>query len=908
MSSYDALNDFFLTVSDRVSVVRNMSFSDLIINGALFFRARGLTIEHLSFTNVYFNQTSMDELAFRVKNSDLTGSITFTRCTFTCEGVSYGSSFAMLELEQTWDPVAKRYLGEIIFDLLTFEQPHTHRDWDVLTVDMIGTSNVVIINSVISNTALFAFYHAYNVSIINTVFNDSGATFVTSSPILLSSLRVAGSPIVDLTSATSETFFMFYESHNRSQNTATVRIENCNFADIKNTRSSWNAKYEEGGVILVPPSYQVGRFFSKFEVHNCKFHRIDVGIYAIKNMDERQAIDATRNWWDSAAGPADRPGRCNPTSGPKVVRLYWNRNSWTSHITYNPWCTDKLCSQLRHPIPLFHDAMCYTLNGEERWKLGGILMGAAVAWMLGLVSFGWYKIKRKGLDTLVEQQRSEHLFGLLSNKEATTRNNDAQAKATLAESDAKEAEGYALAKLEEAKRATSLAADLINRKDVSDRAKLQALTDQTAADGIAAEAAFDANKLRCYAHDARQQAEVARADLERAEEWGRSRHWDLFMSSRAMSRGAVHLSDLKKLNIPHIEWKDMDVKLNQSLATGAHGCIHPATFPSNCVSSLAKNTNTTVRGAIKLPKRISAPSSNDLKFEAYLLHGLRHPNLVPFFGFTRHENTFGLVMLEMRRYMFIPGQSSAYYLSIVSQLATVMAHLASHRVAHGDLKPGNLLFYPSWKPPRPGKTAQIPTVAIADFGFSHYIPPGSTSVQTQFHGTHGYLCPELDREGVLSESRDVYAFGVTVYEIHLGKLYDPRERATLTNIVALSIYARNLVFLCTDPDPDRRPSFAQICEFLRTVPNPTSSSSSPHEIPTTLETVQEDEEDEEADENGEVKPMDSYLDEITGLTSSPPATRASLSGLTSAASSSAPPPSNLNGNSSTDPSSSKPAF
>ena len=63
---------------------------------------------------------------------------------------------------------------------------------------------------------------------------------------------------------------------------------------------------------------------------------------------------------------------------------------------------------------------------------------------------------------------------------------------------------------------------------------------------------------------------------------------------------------------------------------------------------------------------------------------------------------------------------------------------------------------------------------VADFGFAKLIPEGATHVTTGVKGTLGYLAPEYAMWGKVSESCDVYSFGILVLELISGK--KPIER------------------------------------------------------------------------------------------------------------------------------------
>lgn len=63
---------------------------------------------------------------------------------------------------------------------------------------------------------------------------------------------------------------------------------------------------------------------------------------------------------------------------------------------------------------------------------------------------------------------------------------------------------------------------------------------------------------------------------------------------------------------------------------------------------------------------------------------------------------------------------------------------------------------------------------VADFGFAKLVPDGASHITTGVKGTLGYLAPEYAMWGKVSESCDVYSFGILVLELVSGKR--PLER------------------------------------------------------------------------------------------------------------------------------------
>ena len=103
-------------------------------------------------------------------------------------------------------------------------------------------------------------------------------------------------------------------------------------------------------------------------------------------------------------------------------------------------------------------------------------------------------------------------------------------------------------------------------------------------------------------------------------------------------------------------------------------------------------------------------------------------------------------------------------LDVTIQVTRALQHAFANGILHGDVKPGNVLF------------ASDGTAKLADFGLARSLDDDNDS--EKFSGTPAYMAPELIAGEASGFASDVFALGVTLFQMTLGRLpfaVDPKD-------------------------------------------------------------------------------------------------------------------------------------
>lgn len=163
------------------------------------------------------------------------------------------------------------------------------------------------------------------------------------------------------------------------------------------------------------------------------------------------------------------------------------------------------------------------------------------------------------------------------------------------------------------------------------------------------------------------------------------------------------------------------------------------------------------------------------KKEARVLAQLLHINIAVIYNFLEQNNNHFMVMefvegtnLEdlMKKYGSLPPQ---FVVPVFVQALEGLNHAHKKNIFHRDIKPANLMLTPEG------------TVKLMDFGIAKIAGEQKMTQVNKIIGTIEYMAPELIQGKDASAASDIYAMGLTLYEVLTGKL--PFENDTDYNLM-----------------------------------------------------------------------------------------------------------------------------
>lgn len=193
--------------------------------------------------------------------------------------------------------------------------------------------------------------------------------------------------------------------------------------------------------------------------------------------------------------------------------------------------------------------------------------------------------------------------------------------------------------------------------------------------------------------------------------------------------------------------------IESELGHGAFGRVYRAFDP-----------NLKIAVAIKVLLAAEDPELRArFEIEARANAGLLHKNIVTVYEFGQHEGKPFLVMelLEgqtLEAVIQTGNKGLLEKMEIMHQIAEGLQYAHSRGVLHRDMKPSNVMV------PNNG------AAKIMDFGIARLLDRAATGLSQKgdFVGTIAYMAPEQINGGQADRQTDIWAYGVTFYELLTG--------------------------------------------------------------------------------------------------------------------------------------------
>ncbi|VVB08978.1 unnamed protein product [Arabis nemorensis] len=286
----------------------------------------------------------------------------------------------------------------------------------------------------------------------------------------------------------------------------------------------------------------------------------------------------------------------------------------------------------------------------------------------------------------------------------------------------------------------------------------------------------------------------------------------------------VQSFDFKTLEKATGGFKDSNV-----IGEGGFGCVYKACLDSNA------------KAAVKKIENVSQEAKREFQNEVELLSRIQHSNIISLLGSGSEINSSYIIYelmekgsLEEQLHGTSRGSALTWHMRMKIALDTArgLEYLHEHcrpPVIHRDLKSSNILLDSSFN------------AKISDFGLAVSVGVhGKNNIKLS--GTLGYVAPEYLLDGKLTDKSDVYAFGVVLLELLLGRrpvekltpaqcrslvtwaMPQLTDRSKLPNIVDPVIkdtmdlkhlyQVAAMAVLCVQPEPSYRPLITDVLHSL----------------------------------------------------------------------------------------------
>ncbi|KAG1699493.1 hypothetical protein DVH05_012906 [Phytophthora capsici] len=254
-------------------------------------------------------------------------------------------------------------------------------------------------------------------------------------------------------------------------------------------------------------------------------------------------------------------------------------------------------------------------------------------------------------------------------------------------------------------------------------------------------------------------------------------------------------------------WSLDDFEIGRELGTGKFGQVYLAR---------EKNSRMVVALKVLVKEQLKAAGvAHQLRKEVEIHSRIRHENILPLYATFQDATRVYLVLKYAgggdlyKKMRSMPGRRfpERQAMLYTAQLVSALEACHQQHVIHRDIKPENLLL------------SDEGTIQLADFGWSSANVTAATRRDT-LCGTLDYLSPEMIRGEKYDESVDIWAVGIIMYELLVGKppFEAPGQNETIELITEgqlqvppmVSLAAKDLITRILQKLPEKRLSLHEI--------------------------------------------------------------------------------------------------
>ncbi|KAF7346776.1 Kinase-like protein [Mycena sanguinolenta] len=224
-------------------------------------------------------------------------------------------------------------------------------------------------------------------------------------------------------------------------------------------------------------------------------------------------------------------------------------------------------------------------------------------------------------------------------------------------------------------------------------------------------------------------------------------------------------------NVTVEDWmiSSFEVDYGSEIGSGGFGTVYRGTWNRTEVAIKVLQNQAGVK-----------PSVASLKNEIDIWSTLRHPNILQFLGANTLDDKPFIVMpyVPLNARQFLQVRPSFEPLYILRDISLGLEYLHSRKICHGDLKGINILVEDSGK------------ALLCDFGLARLKADAATRTVVQVDtpqivGSRNWMSPEVLTGSRFRITSDVYAFGMTLYELYADET--PLVSVPYTDLVDLVV-------------------------------------------------------------------------------------------------------------------------